>query len=493
MRHPLKFLAFDLGAESGRAVVGFFDGSRLTLQEAHRFANEPVRVMDSLQWDALRTFHELKKGFRSVVKGYGEDIAGVGVDTWGVDFGLLDRTGELLGNPYHYRDSRNEGVPEEAFKIVPKAEIYERTGIQFMQINTLYQLLAMARAGSPALEIADTLLMMPDLFNYWFTGVKTSEFSIATTSQFYDPRARAWAKDLLEKLGIPTHILPPVVEPGTVIAPLRKSLAEEFGIGQVPIIAPATHDTGSAVAAVPAEGKDHVYISCGTWALIGVELDAPLINEKTLALEFTNEGGVCGTIRLLKNIAGLWLVQECRRQWAKEGDDISYAELTMMADATIPFASLINPDAPEFLAPGDMPARIAEFCRRTGQPVPESKAAIVRCALDSLALKYRYVLGCLEDLLGKRLEPIHMVGGGTQNKLLCRLTATVTRRTVISGPVEATAIGNILMQAIALGRISSLAEARQVVRDSFDLEVYEPGAEADVEATWKRFVKLCEK
>ncbi|MDO8681972.1 MAG: rhamnulokinase family protein [Armatimonadota bacterium] len=493
MRNPLKFLAFDLGAESGRAVIGLLDGSTLKLEEVHRFANEPVRVTDGLHWDALRLFHEMKNGFRACAQTYGKDIAGAGVDTWGVDFALIDKSGGLLGNPFHYRDSRTDGILDIAFKRVPRAEIYERTGIQFMQINTLYQLLKMALDKSPLLGAAETMLLMPDLFNYWFTGVKTSEYSIATTSQCYDPRKRAWAVDLLEQMSVPTHILPPVVDPGSVIAPLRKELAEEAGLPQIPIIAPATHDTGSAVAAVPATGKDHVYISCGTWALMGVELDAPLINEKALELNFTNEGGVFGSVRFLKNIAGLWLVQECRRHWAREGEEITYAGMTEVASSEKPFKYLVDPDDPSFLAPGDMPSRIIDFCVRTGQDAPPTKAAVIRCALDSLALKYRYVLESLEELLQKRLDPIHMVGGGIQNHLLCQLTADVTGRMVVAGPIEATATGNILMQAIALGEIAALAEAREVVRNSFPLITYHPGSNSQLDEAWRLFQGICNR
>ncbi|MDO8589029.1 MAG: rhamnulokinase family protein [Armatimonadota bacterium] len=491
MSNALKFLAFDLGAESGRGVVGLLDGPTLRLEEVHRFPNEPIRLNDGLHWDILRLLHEIKRGFRACAQAHGTDISGVGVDTWGVDFGLLDRDGGLLGNPYHYRDDRTNGMLEEAFKRVPRSEIYERTGIQFMRLNTLYQLLAMALSKSPLLEVADTLLFTPDLFNYWFTGEKLSEYTISTTSQFYDPREDDWSRPLLQQLGIPTCFLPNVVRPGHVIAPLRQSFAEEVGLPQIPVIAPAAHDTGCAVAAVPATGKDHAYLSCGTWALIGVELEKPLISEKALELNFTNEGGVFDTIRFLKNMAGLWLVQECRRHWAREREELSYSELTEMASASEPFAYLVDPDDPVFLSPGDMPARIIEFCRNIGAGEPQTKAEIIRCALDSIALKYRNVLSSLEALLGKRLEPIHIVGGGTQNRLLCQLTADVTGRTVVAGPVEATAIGNILMQAIARGEIGSLAEGREIVRNSFPMVTYEPSPDSRMEDAWARFRRIC--
>lgn len=491
MPTPLKFLAFDLGAESGRALVGLLDDSTLTLEEAHRFPNEAVWVGESLHWDTLRQFHEMKLGLRAVVQSHGSDLAGIGVDTWGVDFGLLDRNGELLGNPYHYRDERTEGMLEEAFKRVPRREIYERTGIQFMRLNTLYQLLAMALKKSPQFDVAERLLMTPDLLNYWFTGEKISEYTIATTSQCYDPREGDWAWSILEKLGIPTRMFSGVVPPGTVMGPLRDSVANEVGIGKVSVIAPATHDTGSAVAAVPASNKDCAYISCGTWALIGTELDEPLINDSALEQNFTNEGGVYGSIRFLKNIGGLWLAQECRRQWAKEGESLSYAELTEMAAAEEPFAHIVDSDSSVFLAPGDMPSRIVQFCKESGQDAPQSKGAIIRCALDSVALKYRYVLECLEGLVGRRLDPVHIVGGGTQNRLLCRLTADATRRTVIAGPIEATAIGNILVQAIAAGAIGSLAEGREIVRRSFPMALYEPQDEGRIDEVWPKFLRIC--
>jgi rhamnulokinase len=492
MRNPLKFLALDLGAESGRAVVGLLDGSTLKLEEVHRFPNEAVRINDGLHWDSLRQFHEIKRGIGLCVKNYGADISGLGVDTWGVDFGLLDRQDALLGNPFHYRDSRTNGMLEKAFSIVPRSEIYERSGIQFMQLNTLYQLLSMVLSKSTQLEMAQTMLLMPDLFNFWLTGEKVSEFSIATTTQFYDPRERDWSRSLLEKMSIPTHILCPIVPPGTVIGSLCASVADEVGAA-IPVIAPACHDTGSAVAAVPAVGRNHLYISCGTWALIGVELDAPLINEDALTSNFTNEGGVCDTIRFLKNCAGLWLVQECRRQWAREGEDLSYSQLTELAAAEPAFKYVVDPDDPGFISPGDMPARIVEFCCRTGQEAPATKGAIVRCALDSVALKYRYVLERLEQMLGRRLDPIHMMGGGTQNRLLCRLTADVTGRTVLAGPIEATAIGNILMQAIATGEIASLAQGREIVRSSFPLETYQPQRQERMETIWPLFTRLCNR
>ncbi len=475
MNQTVKFLALDLGAASVRGVVGRFDGDRLELAEVHRFPNGPVRILDSLHWDVLRLFDEIKRGLARCVQEHGAELAGIGLDTWGVDFALLDRDGALLGNPYHYRDRRTDGMMEEVFRRVPREEVFELTGIQFLQLNTLYQIFSMALQESPALAAADTLLMTPDLFNFWLTGRQVSEFTIATTSQLYDPRQGTWSKALFEKLGLPFHILPEIVPPGTVLGPLLPSVAKEVGLGEVPVIAPACHDTGSAVAAVPARGRDYAYISSGTWSVMGVEVTEPIITAQSLANNFSNEGGVEGTFRFLKNIMGLWLVQECRRMWAKAGEDLSYAALTEIAAQAPPFGPIVDPDDHVFLHPGDMPAAIQAFCQRTGQPVPEDKGAIIRCALESLALKYRFTLGELESVLGRELGTIHIVGGGSQNQLLCQLTADATGRLVVAGPVEATAVGNIVMQALARGYVASLDEARQVVRRSFDVVTYEPG------------------
>ncbi len=493
MTRTSNYLAFDLGAESGRAVVGRFDGTRLELLTIHRFPNGPVKVLGSLYWDVLRLFSELKQGLALYRRQYGSALDGIGLDTWGVDSALLGRHDVLLGNPHHYRDPRTEGMLAAAFARVPREEIFEYTGIQFMEINSLYQLLSMKLSGDPTLENAEALLMMPDLFNFWLTGVKACEFSDATTTQFYDPRKRDWARPLLEKLGLPTHILQPVVQPGTVLGPLLPEIAEETGLEEVPVIAPACHDTGSAVAAVPARGKDFAYISSGTWSLMGVESPEPVITKESLAFNFTNEGGVCGTFRLLKNIMGLWLVQECRRTWAQEGEELSYAQLTDLAAEAPAFGPLIEPDSHDFLRPGDMPSRIRAFCGRTGQKVPETKGEIIRCALESLALKYCWVLEKLEIMCGSRLGTIHVVGGGSQNRLLCQLTADATQRPVVAGPVEATAAGNILMQAIARGHIASLAEGREVIRRSFDLLTYEPGPAAGWDEAYARFLAIKEQ
>jgi len=485
-----NYLAFDLGAESGRAVLGSLDEGLLALSTIHRFGNGPVQVLGDLFWDALGLFREIKAGLALYAREYRQALEGIGLDTWGVDFGLLGADGRLLGNPHHYRDPRTEGMLAHAYERVPREEIFAQTGIQFMEINTLYQLLAMVRSDDPTLGQAETLLMMPDLLNYWLTGRKVCEFSEATTSQCYDPRKCAWAIDLIGRLGIPTHIFQEIIQPGTTIGPLQAEVCDEVGIGPVPVIAPACHDTGSAVAAVPARGQSFAYISSGTWSLMGVETKEPVITADSLRYNFTNEGGVCGTFRLLKNIMGLWLVQECRRTWASEGQDLSYTDLTRLAADVPPFGPLVDPDDHTFLRPGDMPLRIRQFCARTGQPVPESKGQVVRCALESLALRYRWVLERLEEMLGRSLDTIHIVGGGSQNGLLCQLTADATQRQVTAGPVEATAAGNILMQALSRGRVDTLADCREIVRRSFKVTTYDPGSDSGWQEAYERFLRI---
>ena len=417
-------------------------------------------------------------------------LAGIGVDTWGVDFGLLNRQGRLIGNPYHYRDSRTDGMLAEAFRRTPQAEIFDQTGIQFLQINSLYQLLSMALSSAPELAAADTFLPMPSLFSYWLSGRAACEFSIATTTQCYNPRLGGWAAPLLAAMDIPAGIFPEVVPTGTVLGPLQSALAAELGVGPVPIIAPACHDTGSAVAAVPAAEPDFAWISSGTWSVMGAELAEPLITPQSLAYDFTNEGGAGHTFRFCKNIMGLWLLQECRRVWANQGEERTYAELTEMAAGANPFCAVINVDDGDFLKPGDMPERIRAFCRRTGQEAPDEKGALVRCILEGIALKYRLLLERLEEMLGRRLEPIHIVGGGAQSRLLSRFTADATGRVVVTGPVEATAAGNILVQAVAQGHLGSLAEARAIVRESFEVVTFEPGRQDGWDEAYSRLKEL---
>jgi rhamnulokinase len=467
-------LAFDLGAESGRAMLGSFDGERIVLSEVHRFPNTPVPLPDGLHWDVLSLWNEIRKGLTQAGQMTGGSLNGIGLDTWGVDFALLDRHGALLGNPYHYRDSRTDGMMEAAFQRMSKADIFAQTGIQFLQFNSLFQLLAMTLKNSPQLSGADTFLTIPDLLNYWLTGRKVCEFTNATTTQCYDTRRRTWAKPLLERLSIPTHIFPEIVNPGTLLGSLRGAVAEEVGLGSVPVLAPACHDTGSAVAAVPASEPGFVWISSGTWSIMGVEAREAVVNEHSLACGMTNEGGLDHTYRLSKNIMGLWPVQESRRTWSRQGHIFSYDDLARMAADAEPLRSIIDPDHNDFLKPGDMPARVRAYCERTGQPIPESYGQVVRCLLEGVALKYRWVLERLERLQGKRYETIHIVGGGTQNKLLSQLAANATQRPVITGPIEATATGNLLVQAIALGKLASIAEAREVVRRSFEVLTFTP-------------------
>jgi rhamnulokinase len=466
------FVAFDLGAESGRSVVGTLSNGKLSLEETHRFLNPTGRINGHLHWNLLSQWEELKIGLRTSAKG--RAIDGIGVDTWGIDFGFVGANGEILSFPYNYRDDRTNGVMDETFSRVSKQEIFEATGIQFMQLNSLYQLIATQRDTPSLLSCAKTLLFIPDLFNYLFTGVQKSEFSIATTSQMFDPRKNSWATDMLKKLGLPTNILPEVVPTGTMLGPLREDVAGECGGSRIPVIAPGCHDTASAVVAVPASGEDWCYISSGTWSLMGVELDKPLIDDKALQYNYTNEGGIGGTIRFLRNIMGLWLVQECRRQLEKDGHTYDYSQLTALARDAKPFAAIINPDHAPFLSPGEMPKKIAAFCQQTNQAPPGSTGELVRTCLESLALTYRRTLEGLQDVLGRKMKVIHVVGGGSRNELLNQMTADACGIPVVAGPVEATAAGNILVQAMALGSIKSLADAREVVRRSFDVKRYEP-------------------
>jgi rhamnulokinase len=470
----MKMLAFDFGASSGRAILGIFDGNRLVIEEIHRFTNEPVEVNGSLYWDILRLFYEIKQGILKCVQKGHRDIATMAVDTWGVDFGLLDGQGNLLGNPYHYRDKRTRGMKEAVAQIISKEDLYKKTGIEFMWFNTILQLYSMTRSGSPLLKEAKTLLLTPDLFNYFLTGVKATEYSIASTTQLLDARSGRWAEDIIEKLGLPGELFTDIIQPGSVIGALSKELSQELGISGVRVVAAAGHDTQSAIVAVPTEEEDFIYISCGTWSLMGVESESPIINEKSYKLSYTNEGGVGGKITLLKNIMGLWLIQECRKQWENDGTACSYAELEEMAGSAGQFVSFIDPGSEAFIQPGDMPERIREYCRKTGQPVPQTKGEIVRCIAQSLALKYKLTVESLEELLDRKLPVIHMVGGGIKDKLLCQLTANATGRRVIAGPVEATAIGNLMIQAMAAGQVEGLRGIRRVVKNSFPITVYEP-------------------
>jgi rhamnulokinase len=470
MTKSLHLAAVDLGASSGRVILANFTGDHLTLEEIHRFSNDPVKLFDSLFWDVLRLFDEIKNGLGKAAAL--APLSSLGIDTWGVDFALLDGDDRLIGNPSHYRDPRTNGMMERVFGLVSREEIFERTGVQFMQINSLYQLYSMR--DSAALERTRTFLMMPDLFNFWLTGHRANEFSDATTTQFYNHSIDDYDRDLLKQLGLPTDIYPEILPSGSVIGTLTPEIAADTGLGKIPVVAPACHDTGSAVAAVPIQNLKSAYISSGTWSLVGVEVEEAVITSKCLEYNFTNEGGVYDTIRLLKNVPGMWLVQECRRVWKTQGRNYTWEEMTQLAEEAESFGPLVNPDHPGFLNPADMPAAIRNYCKRTGQAIPQTDAEILRCILESLALIYLRVIRCLEEILERELDSIHIIGGGSQNGLLCQLTADATGKTVLAGPVEATAIGNALVQAITLGYLSSLDEGRQLVRRSFPLKEYTP-------------------
>ncbi len=453
-------LAVDLGAESGRVMAVHFDGRSLQLEELHRFPNTTITINNTQHWNFLRLWSDIQAG---IEKGKAMHPASLGVDTWGVDFGLLDRRGELIGNPVHYRDGRTDGMMEAAFARVPQAEIFAQTGIQFMPINTLYQMLSLVESDSPQLEIAETFLTAPDLLNYWLTGAKVCEFSNATTTQMLNPRTGTWAVDMLEKLGIPTRIFPEIVQSGT-------RLGKYEGI---PVIAPACHDTGSAVAAVPAKDDNFAYISSGTWSLVGLETNTPIMTKAALAANATNEGGVYGTNRLLKNVMGLWILQQCRTAWAGEGMEFSYGELAEMAEASADTA-VFNPNDGRFLPPGNHPQHIRELCQKIGQPVPKTKGEIVRATLKSLAGAYRDILKELTAVSNRNVNTLHIVGGGTQNQLLNQMTADAAQLPVIAGPIEATVIGNALVQLITLGELKDLQEARQIVAEMNAAKRYEP-------------------
>ncbi|HMF61156.1 MAG TPA: rhamnulokinase family protein [Vicinamibacterales bacterium] len=483
----LHFLAIDLGAESGRAMLGRLQAGILSIDEVCRFLNEPVRHRRSLQWDVLRLWLEIRRGMDRASEHAPESV---GIDTWGCDYALVGEHGDLLENPYHYRDARTEGVMEEVWQRVSREQIYAVTGIQFLTFNTLYQLYAACRTTPKLVAAATRLATIPDLLNYWMTGELTAEYTMATTTQFVAAKTRSWATGLLNDLDIPVRLLPTLVEPGTLVGEVRKDACA--ALAGTPVVLPASHDTGSAVASVFAGGKT-AFISSGTWSLLGTELLAPVITPKARDLNFTNEGGVCGTTRLLKNIGGLWLLQACRRSWAASGHDFPYEQLLAgAADETHAFRSLFDPDHRGFFQPPDMVTAIGDYCRQTGQPVPASPAAFVRAILESLAFKYRVVLQSLEELIGTRFQEIRIVGGGSRNRLLNQFTADATGRTVVAGPVEATALGNIAMQMLATGAVSSLAEARTIIERSFPVDRFEPVAPELWDSQYARFLEIVE-
>lgn len=490
-----NYIAVDLGAESGRVCVVTLDDRGFALQESHRFANGGVQVGQSLHWDVLHLWQEIKRGLRMAADQYGA-IRSVAVDTWGIDFALLDRAGKLVGNPHCYRDARTAGMMERALARVSQQEIYRQSGgIQFLSINTLYQLLAMVEARDPALDVATTFLMMPDLFHYWLSGRKTCEFTNATTTQFYQAAQGSWAYDLLTALQIPPQLFPEVVMPGTVLAELRATVAEETGLGSIPVIATATHDTAAAIVAVPAPTEQFAWLSSGTWSLLGGIAATPLVSEQALAYNFSSYGGPGGYFLPWKNIMGLWLLQECRRCWAQARQNFSYATLIAMAETAPPFAAIIDPDDAAFLAPKNMPDAIVAYCLAHRQAVPETPGVMARVILESLALRYRWTLEKLGELQQRTFDQLYVVGGGSQNQLLCQLTADACGVPVVAGLVEATAIGNAALQAVALGDLPSLAAARALIRGAFAVTVYEPTLTTDSRTAWDdayaRFQQQC--
>jgi rhamnulokinase len=487
------YLAIDLGAESGRVMAGVWDGRTIRLDEVHRFPNGPVSLADTLRWDVLRLWAEIQSGLALAAKKYGKSIVSVGADTWGVDYVLLTKKNEILGQPYHYRDARTRGALEKAFRKVPRAEIFAQTGLQFMELNTLYQLLAAKKNTPDLLEAADCLLLMPDFVHFCLCGSRVVEFTNGTTTQCMHPLKRDWSTSLLRKFGLPTRIFPKVVPPGTRLGKLRAGVAAAAGLVGVEVVAPPTHDTAAAVAGVPAAhiGKaTWAYLSSGTWSLMGAEVQKASLSKRTLELNLTNEGGLDGTYRLLKNIMGLWLIQQCKRSFDAKGKTYGYGELQDLARAAQPLRSLVNPDDARFLNPPDMPRAIQDYCRETKQPVPETEGQLVRCATESLALKYRVVLGWLEELTGEHVEVIHIVGGGSKNVLLNQMTADACQRPVVTGPVEATAMGNLLVQVRASKEVGSLAEMREVIRRSSEVERFEPAAASAWAEAAGRFEKL---
>ena len=472
-------LAIDLGASGGRVVSGAFDGHLLELEEIHRFENAPVAMGGPLVWDLVRLWQEIVQGLRAAAARHGSQVSTVGVDTWGVDFSFLGADDVLLANPVCYRDARTRGMLAAAERIVPRAEIFAATGLQFMEINSLYQLLSMQEQRSSVLAAADRMLMIPDIMHWLLSGVRSNERTNASTSQCFDPQRGTWAFDLLDRFALPRHIFGPIVEPGTVLGPLRPELAVETGLSGVRVVVPGTHDTASAVAAVPAseppsDRPDWCYVSLGTWALVGAELSRPLVTPACLERNFTNEAGIGGTTRLLKNICGLWLVQQCRASWQRSGKEWTWEQLTALAAEAPPLVTLLDPNHPSLVAPHDMPEAIRSLARETGQPVPETTAAVVRTALESVAAAVRRTVEELDSLLGRRLGRIHVVGGGVKNGMLCQWIADACQRPVIAGPVEATAIGNVLVQQLASGGTVDLRSVREVVRNSFEITRYEP-------------------
>lgn len=488
MNTQKRILAFDFGASSGRAMIGTFDGETIQLEEVHRFSNDPVIVNGTMYWDTLRLFHEIKQGLIKAKHHGGFDS--IGIDTWGVDFGLIDKEGDLVENPVHYRDTRTAGMLKKSFEKISEDEFYQITGNQFMEINTAFQLLSLVENRPHILERADKLLLTPDLFNYMLTGIKKSEYSIASTTQLLDAKKGVWSDRVLDALEIPKRLFTEIIPCGTTVGSLSDEICEELGLDKVDVVAVASHDTQSALVSVPTNEKDFIFISCGTWSLFGTELEAPIIDDNSQKYNITNEGGYNGTATFLKNIIGLWLVQESRRQWIREGKEYSFGELEKMASEAKPFKCFIDPDAPEFVPSGNVPERIREFCRRTNQPIPETAGEIVRCINESLALKYRYTFDQIKICTGKDYSTINIVGGGMQSKQLCQMTANSCQCNVTAGPVEATVLGNIALQLMAKGDIKDLAAARSIIARSPDILQYTNQDSEDWKNVYERFLKF---
>jgi len=490
MSQEKHYIAVDLGAESGRVMASTVSTDKFSMEEMHRFGNGPVEENGALKWDFEKLLTEIKAGIAKAVKRCDGRVEGIGVDSWGVDYGLFDENSNLLEKPYHYRDSRTDGVMEEVFDIVGKRQLYEYTGLQFIQLNTIYQLFAERKNNPEILERAKKLIFIADMVSYYLCGRAFGEYTLASTSGLMDMRTGQWCRDLFEQLSLPLDIMPDVIEAGTVVGKLTDEVAAEIGCEPIDVIATGAHDTASAVVGVPASDGRWAYFSSGTWSLIGVEVPNAVINDKTYSYPFTNEGGVENTIRLLKNIMGLWLVQESKRQWESEGAKLSYDEITEMAEKAKPFAGYVNPDDNRFYAPGDIPARVNSYLADTGQKTMDDKGQMTRILLESLAFKYRWVVDAIEEIMGNPIDCLHIVGGGIKNRLLCQFTADAVGKKVITGPVEATASGNILMQAKARGQLKSLQHIRNVIRNSFELKEYQP---QDADIWQKQYEKIKDK
>ena len=483
-----RVLAFDFGASSGRAIIGCFDGDKITLEEVHRFSNDPVSVGGTVYWDVLRLFYEIKQGIVKAKIAGGFDS--IGIDTWGVDFGLIDSEGKLMENPVHYRDTRTAGLVEESFKTMPKEKLYGITGIQFMELNTLFQLISLKKYRPWMLERADKMLFMPDLFAYMLTGKMCAEYSIATTSQLIDLETKSWSEEILDAFGIKKSLFAPLVKPGTVLGELSREICEECGVDPVPVISVCGHDTQSAITSVPCEDGNFAFLSSGTWSLFGTELDKPIVNETSMNINITNEGGFDDSTGFLKNIIGLWLIQESRRQWKREGEEYSYADLEKLALAAEPFKCFIDPDAPEFVPHGNIPERVREFCRRTGQYVPQTVGEVMRCIYESLAMKYRLTFEKLRECTKRDYPVIHVIGGGTKDGLLCQMTANSCDRTVKAGPIEATVMGNVAVQLMSDGSVDNIGQARKIIAESSELKIFEPKETGDWANAYEDFLKI---